>query len=587
MTHDRSSVRGPLDRAAGRFATAALAHERPESTAAGMAMLPAGNAVDAAVAAAFAACVVMPAATTIAGSGFMLVDPGTGQAPVAIEFPSRAPSRASADMYELAAAQDATGMLGVSAVMGNANAWGARSVGVPAVVAGLCEAHARFGRLPLAHVLAPAIALAHEGFAIHAELQMQTVQVLRELRAAGAAVRGSLLAHDGLPLPLFDGADRPTLVMQPDLAVTLEAIARDGADGFYRGAPGARIVDEVQRRGGILALDDLARVEPLVTTPMSLRIGNATAWAPTSPGGGWTELQILGVLSRLGLLGADDPFDVPAYLEASRRCFADRFHFMGDPEHVDVPLDVLLSDDYLDALAGEVANGRLTYPEAPPWGHYASCVPEAFARHRPDLVPTPWEARTVHGAAGLGDSFETTHVSTMDRDGMAVSCTLTAAEPYGSKVVGAGVVLDDAMIWFNAAAGAANSIAPWKRPLANMGPLLVCHDDGRTLAVGAPGGRRIMSAVTQVVAHWLRGDSLEQATARPRVDGSGSQVLASVRLESDRVQALRDAGYVVQPVDDRDPLCFAFARPVAVASTDDGAREAAVQPFVSGWVAGR
>jgi gamma-glutamyltranspeptidase / glutathione hydrolase len=588
-----SAAHGPAERAAGVYSSAAVAHEHPASAEAGVRILRGGgNAVDAAVAVSFAACVVMPAWTTIAGSGFMLVHGGAGADPVAIEFGPRAPLAASPDMYELECNDGRTALMGVAAVVGDANVRGARAVGVPAVVAGLCEAQARFGRLPLADVLAPAIELARHGFATDPDLQMQTLDVLRDLRDAGAEARGTLLTEDGFPLTTAPGSDELARVMQAKLADTLEAIARDGADGFYRGPPGEAIVAEVQRRGGVLTLEDLARVQATVTRPLSIRVGDATIWGPTSPCGGWTELQTLAVLARLdGLLDGRQSFDLWAYLEASRRCFADRFHFMGDPEHVDVPLDLLLSDHYLDALAAEVAatlagsrNCQIAYPDAPPWVHYAYQVPEAFARCFPGRAPTPWQH--AGAAAGLGDSFETTHLCTQDEDGMAVSCTITAAHQFGSRVIAAGVVLDDAMIWFNAAPGAANSIAPWKRPLVNMGPLIVCHDDGRTLAVGAPGGRRIISAVSQVVAHWLRGDSVEEATARPRIDGSGGTVIASRRLKSEQVERLRAAGFAVQAVEDRDRFCVEFARPVAVASTSDGRREAAVQPYVRASVAG-
>jgi gamma-glutamyltranspeptidase / glutathione hydrolase len=593
MTTTEQAADGPAERAAGLYPRAAVAHEHPASTDAAIAVLrEGGSAVDAVVAGAFAACVVMPASTTIAGSGFMLVAPGDGAEPVAVEFPARAPLAASPEMYELERGDERTAQIGVSTVVDDANVRGARAVGVPAVVAGLCEAHARFGRLPFARVLAPAIELARDGFAIDPDLQLQTLDVLGDLRDAGPEARGTLLTEDGFPWTTRGHSDEPALVVQPRLARTLETIAREGAEGFYRGAPGAAIVAEVERRGGILARADLARVEAIVTRPLSIRVGDATVWSPTSPCGGWTELQVLGVLTRLdGMLDGARPFDLLAYLEASRRCFGDRFHLMGDPEHVEVPLDLLLSDDYLDALAAEVAgalagsrDGRIAYPDELPWLHYAWSVPEAFARCFPRLLPTRWQR--AEQPAGLGDSSETTHISVRDGDGMAVSCTLTAAHSFGSRVIAAGVVLDDAMIWFNAASGAANSIAPWKRPLANMGPLLVHRDDGRTLAVGAPGGRRIVSAVSQVVAHWLRGDSLERATARPRIDGSGGTVLAARRLEREQVERLRDGGCDVQLVEDRDRFCFAFARPVAVASTADGRCEAAVQPYVRASVAG-
>jgi gamma-glutamyltranspeptidase / glutathione hydrolase len=559
---------GPSERAAGDFAEAAVAHEHPAATRAGLSALrDGGNAVDAAVATAFAACVVMPSCTTIGGCGYMVVSSDNGREARTIEFPPRAPSAATPDMYPLEADDERTAVIGISSVVGERNVHGPSAPGVPAVVAGLCEAQERFGQLSLERVIAPAIELARDGFPIYPELQMHIAEVFSDLVHPDSGLVGSVLADDGSPLSVEQSAP----VVQRELAETLEVIARDGAEGFYLGSPGQKIVKAVQERGGILASEDLARTEAIVGRPITLRLSDCTVMAPASPNGGWTELQILGVLARLSSAGsATEDLDLSAFVETSRRCLADRFHFMADPEYVDVPLDRLLGDEYLESVAAEIdadleAPGRSAfhYPELP-WVHFAANGPSAYAR----------------------DSPHTTHLSTIDADGTAVSCTLTAGDKFGSRFAAAGVILDDAMVWFNAAPGAANSIAPWKRPLANMGPLVVHHDDGRVLAVGAPGGRRIISAVAQVVAHWLRGDDLEWATARPRVDASGHVVLASRRVETDRLDGLRDRGYEVGLVDDRDRFCQEFARPVAVASTVDGNREAAVQPFVAGSVAG-
>jgi gamma-glutamyltranspeptidase / glutathione hydrolase len=583
---------GPQERAAAVYPRAAVAHERPESTDAGLKMLrDGGNAVDAAVAVAFAACVVMPAWTTIAGSGFMLVRQPDGR-PTSVEFPPRAPLAASPDMYELEPTDGRTSMIGVSAVEGDANVRGGRAVGVPAAVAGLCEAHARFGRLPLGRVMQPAIDLARDGFCNYPELQSHTLDVLPDLRLfAAREVFGTLLTADGLPWARKDAGGEAIRIRQRKLASVLEAIAEHGPDGFYRGPVAEAIVAEVARYGGLLSERDLAEARALVTEPLSARVGKATVWSPTSPNGGWTELQLLGLLDRLdGVFSPERPFDLGTFIEASRRCFSDRYHFLADPEQVEVPLDVLLGDAYLDQLAEEVtecaaSGGRQAHPEAPPWAHYASRIPESFARIRPDLTPTPWSA-SPGTAAGLGDSFETTHLSTVDEDGMAVSCTLTAAYTFGSRIVASGVVLDGAMVWFNAMPGAANSIAPRKRPLVNMGPLLIERPDDTMLAIGAPGGRRVVSAVAEVTAHWLRGDSLDEAISRPRVDASGNEVLVSARADPKAVDELRRVGYAVRTVEDRDRFCGELARPGGVALTAAGDREAAVQPFISGSVRG-
>ena len=211
-------VSGPYDRAANTYRAGAVAHERRECSEAGLiALRSGGNAVDAAVAIGFAACVVMPAWTTIAGSGFMLIRLGNGTEPVAIEFPPRAPLAARADMYELVPDNSRTEMIGVSAVVDNANTAGPNAIGVPAVVAGLCEGHSRFGRLSLEDVLAPAIDLAERGFPVVPELQMLTLEALRDLRRFGAGLHGTLLTSEGLPLDSTDPSGAPTVVVQKEL----------------------------------------------------------------------------------------------------------------------------------------------------------------------------------------------------------------------------------------------------------------------------------------------------------------------------------------------------------------------------------
>ena len=188
------------------------------------------------------------------------------------------------------------------------------------------------------------------------------------------------------------------------------------------------------------------------------------------------------------------------------------------------------------------------------------------------------------------DRHGTTHFTVVDGDGMMVSCTHTAGNAFGSKVVaeGTGLLFDAGMVWFNAHPGAANSIAPGKRPLVNMGPLLLARDGEPRLAVGAPGGRRIIDAVVQVVVNAVdRGMGIEDALGAPRVDASGSKVLASERL-GPALDALRERGHDVVAVrEEHSPFSYEFARPVGAEIAADGSRRASADPFTQGHAAAR
>jgi gamma-glutamyltranspeptidase / glutathione hydrolase len=569
-------------------AQVAVAAARRESVDAALAMFEAGgNAVDAAVACAFVAGVVEPMETCLAGSGLMLVwDPAAGRS-TAVEFPPRAPLAARPDMFEVVPTTAGARLLGVSTVRDDANSEGPLAAGVPGTIAGLLAAHERFGRLPRRQVMEPAIRAASDGFPADAYYALEALDNLELLRAHPDAAAVYLDERGLPPTPAYLGdatLGEPPLIRQHDLARTLEIVAARGADGFYGGEVATAIESHFAEHGGLISRADLAAYRPLVGEPLRASYRGHELLAPRSPCGAWTELQILRALER-----ADgDPLE--ALVAASRRAFADRYHWLGDPDFVPVPLDGLLSGGYADELAASGPAPAFDFDGTPPWEALAfSALGDPWA-HDPAPEQRPLFAPAAAAPAGA-DRHGTTHLAVVDGDGMMVSCTHTAGNAFGSKVVaaGTGVLFDAAMVWFNAVPGAANSIAPGKRPLVNMGPLLAVRDGRARLAVGAPGGRRIIDAVVQVIANALdRGMAIEDALAAPRIDASGSTVLASERLGADALDGLRASGHRVVPVREQHaPFGYEFARPVGVEVGGDGSRRAAADPFTQGHAAAR
>jgi gamma-glutamyltranspeptidase/glutathione hydrolase len=576
----------------------AVAAARRASVDAALAMLDAGgNAADAAVACGFVAGVVEPMETCLAGSGLLLAwDPGAGRA-TAVDFPPRAPFAARPDMFEVVSSQDAARLLGVSAVRDDANTEGILAPGVPGTVAGLLAAHQRLGRLPRRQVLEPAIRAAADGFAVDGYHALEILDHLETLRAHADAAAIHLDDRGGPPTPAFLGDATlgvPPILRQPDLARTLEIVAGHGAEGFYAGEVAEAIERHFAMHGGLITRADLAAYAPIVGEPLAIRYRGADVFAPVSPCGAWTALQILRALEPLDLSGTSpaDPDALHAVVVASRRAFADRYHWLGDPEHVPVPLRGLLSDGYAGEAAAAIRAGdlgpRLDGPDGLPWEVLAFAAAGDPWPHDDDPARRP-EYRPPHPATVAGDGHGTTHFAVVDGDGMMVSCTHTAGNAFGSKVVaeGTGLLFDAAMVWFNAVPGAANSIAPGKRPLVNMSPVLAVEDGRARVTVGAPGGRRIIAAVVQVLANVLdRGVPLQDAMDAPRVDASGAAVLASERLGDEALAALRARGHDVVAVrEEHMPFGYEFARPAGVEVGPDGRRRGAIDARTQGHAA--
>jgi len=440
-----------------------------------------GTAVDAAVAVGFALAVVHPEAGNIGGGGFMIIRSREGKVQ-ALDYRETAPAQATRDMYRSAGEDGSvTGHL---------------SAGVPGAVAGLIEAHRRYGRLPLAAVIQPAIRLALEGF------------VVDDYRSRSIGEDSVRLARFPASRTTFLPADRPpqpgSTFRQPELGATLEAIRDSGAAGFYRGRVAELLVAEMKRGGGIISIQDLADYRAVWRDPIEVSYRGYTIYSmPPASSGGVTMGEILNIMegfSPLPRFGSAALIHREA--EAMRRAFTDRNTYLGDPAFVRNPIDRLLSKQYAADLRRQI-------------GERASPTPV--------FEPAP--------AAGAS----TTHYSVVDAEGNAVSCTTTLNNSYGSAVTvtGAGFLLNDEMDDFATSPGEpnmyglvqgeANAIAPGKRMLSAMTPSIVLSPQKQLyLVVGTPGGPRIITMVYHVISNVIdHRMSLADAVMAPRMHHQG------------------------------------------------------------------
>lgn len=526
-----------------------------------------GNALDAAVAAALVAGVVEPTETTLAGSGFGLYHESTGNT-WSVDFGPKAPLAASSAMFDIDPAAEGPAMLGLAPVVGNANLDGALASGVPRTLLGLLTAHGRFGRLPRRKVCEHAIRAAYDGFPADTWFITSAVSDIARLRADQEA-RSVFLDAEGLPIGSRTAAaqglsfqTRPR-VRQPALGATLEEVCASDDSTLLDGAIARRLVETSAEHGGLLSPADLRSAMPTIAPAPSLRFRDVDVAVSAAPGGGATTLQILALWQALhpdATAAHTDPAATRSLALAIRHAFADRYHWLGDPAVVPVPTNGLLDSAYADHVAGLIREDADVpgWATGQPWVTYAS---------RP--VHDPWSHMPGHGGAPIWrpdtatpPSSGTTHISVADADGNTAAVTHTAANHFGSGIVcpRTGLLFDSAMAWFNAAPGAANSISPGGRALANMAPALITKDGNAVSALGASGGRRIISAVAQIIIDLVDGGCpIEDVLSRPRIDASGRNLLVHEGL-AEHVDAVSDLDPIVVPYTN-EPFTMDFARP--------------------------
>jgi gamma-glutamyltranspeptidase / glutathione hydrolase len=461
-----------------------------------------GNAVDGAVAVAFALAVVEPAAGNIGGGGFMLVRLADGRTTF-FDYREVAPGRASRDMY---IKPDGTLDKELSVI-------GYKSVAVPGTVAGLELALKTYGKLKLADVLAPAIHLAEDGFPVSEKLARQLTGERPELQEFTVSRR--IFLNDG---KMFHPGDT---FKQPELAATLKRIAKNGAAEFYRGETAKMIVDDVQRMGGLITLEDLAQYQPKVrqTLQASYELDGHKWDVITSPppsSGGVAIIEAMNMLQNVSLKGWDDAQSVHMVVETMRRVFADRAAYLADPDFSKVPVEGLTSDCYAKELAATIDPQHASSSKEVKAGTPHVCGVSASNELAPQTI-------------SLNDGPHTTHFSVVDDAGNAVASTYTLNNSYGSHATStAGFLLNDEMDDFTTQPGVpnalfgliqseANAIAPGHRPLSSMVPTILVRDGKLSFVTGSPGGPTIISATLLSVLNWMRlGMDAQAAINAPR-----------------------------------------------------------------------
>lgn len=460
-----------------------VATEQALATRAGVAILArGGNAVDAAVAVGYALAVTDPCCGNIGGGGFMLVHHATG-GDTFINFRERAPGRAGKNMY-----LDRHGKV----VPGRSTA-GWLAIGVPGTVSGFERARREYGTMTRAQLMAPAIALARDGFV----LGPGDADVLAPPAAAFAkqAQVAAIFTHRGAPLRAGER------LRQPELARTLALVARDGEAGFYRGPIAARIVAASVKNGGILTLDDFRSYTSEERMPLSCRYrGYTIVSAPPPSSGGTTMCEILSIVEAypFARFGYGSARSMHYDIEAERFAYADRNTYLGDPDFVRNPVAELLAPAYVAGLRAKIGAraGR---------------------------------SRDVRGGLGPPERRATTHYSIVDRAGNAVSVTYTINDDFGAGVIAprTGFFLNDEMDDFTSkpgvpnlyglVQGAANAIAPGKRPLSSMAPTIALRNGHVAIVAGSPGGSRIITITLGVLQNIIDyGMNVQTAVDAPR-----------------------------------------------------------------------
>ena len=533
----------------------------PQAAEAGLEILRhGGNAIDAAVTIGFCNVVLEPFMATIGGMGYMLIHLAKENRTVAIDFNGRAPRRASPDMYEITGPGYAGGYHTYD-VKDDAHSQGPLCVTVPATCAGLCEAHQRYGSLPLEQLLEPAIDLAENGFSagwhvtLYAANDWEALSLDRYL--------ANIWLPGGHPPRSFpESGDK---IIQKDLGDLLKRIAREGASAMYQGEVADAIDAFMRRQGGVLTRQDLSDYSPAVTEPIAMPYKGHVIKSVHTPSGGITNLQVYRILDNfdLGALGHNTVDYLNVFIQAARHTFADRYRYLGDWDFAPVPLQGLLSPEYNRELARKI-NLRESGPsvewEVEPWVRYLD-----EAMHDPWQYDPAGPPPEIFTPAMDNNHENTTHFNVVDRDRNVVSCTHTGVFTAGANPPGTGVYLVGGMAWFVPKGGYANSIAPWKRPLNNMCPIIVFRDGRPILAQGSPGARRIMNRGVQVVNNVVVfGMGPQGAIDAPTVDASGNHTLINARLNDEVVGGLRRLGHWVEVVEEQPSMTGAFSRPSAI-----------------------
>lgn len=547
-----------------------VATKHPLEAEAGIEMFKAGgNAIDAAVAIGFLATVVEPAMVVTGGVGFLMYHDNARKEQWTVDFGPVAPKGARPDMYEIDDAPPTAGSLSPVVVKGEANVSGHLAAGVPGLVKGLVTAHKKWGKLPLHQVMEPAIHWAENGYVCN---YMNAWEIAIDQRwFERFPESGKAFLPGGYIPDQYAGGK----IIQRDLAETYKRIAREGDSAFYTGEIAHAIDEDMKKNGGILTAADLAAYDVSIYKPLVVNYRGHEVHIPNAPSGSWTIGQTLAILNNfdLGAMGHNSAAHLHALIESARHAFADRYYYIGDPAFVPVPLKGMLSKEYAAQLA-KLVDPKSAAMEAKttdePWVTYMyDAAHDPWAHDGGQRPAAPWAKHSPDSSRS-----HTTHFSVIDKDRNMVSVTETAAENFGAKFTtpGTGILHADAMVWFNPIPGAANSIAPGKRPMCNIGTMLVTRGGEPFMALGSPGGRKIMNCNTQVLSNVIDfGMTMQPAVSAPRIDASGRVNFYNDLIEPRTIERLKAMGHLMEGVsEEHNPLGWEFAHATAVLVGDDG-----------------
>ena len=542
-----------------------------------------GNAVDAAIAVQFALAVTLPRAGNLGGGGFMVAHMADGTV-ASLDFRERAPGLAHRDMY-----LDSEGNY-----LSDLSKTGALAVGVPGTVDGMAKAHARFGSMPWADLVAPAISLAREGYALSysqasslnytssafapfeasrkyfwATCEKSNIPTNTNIAEAASVDKATNSSTDDSKNKSCRAFEEGEHFQQIDLALTLEAIAENGRDGFYKGWVAERIVKTMKKYNGLISHEDLMAYKSVWRVPYEINFrGYRLHIMPPPSSGSIAVGQILRMMETQELDSMEHHSAAYYHLltEAMRRAFADRAHYLGDPDFYMVPNEALSQSGYAADRMASFDIDRATPSE-----------------------------EIAHGeVAILQESYETTHFSIIDAQGNAVGITTTLNGSFGSKLAvnGAGFMLNNEMDDFSAQPGTpnmfgllggeANAIAPGKRMLSSMTPIIVSKDGKVKMIAGAAGGPRIISATLQNVLNVLLfGMNAQQANAAPRIHHQwypDQLFFDPMSLSADTQALLRAKGHSLTQT--------TLARVHSIVVDSQGRRTGGVDPRGDGYAAG-
>lgn len=490
-----------------------------------------GNAVDAAVAAAFIDCVVEPAMNGIGGEGIMAIHLASGNN-IIVDYVGRPSMNCTPDIYELEDVLE-PGWMGWRKVKNNANVEGYKACTTPGTVAGLIEALENYGTMNIKEVIAPAIKVAEKGFNVgwwtadHIFRKMEEFWKFNEWR--------KIFLRDGkFPYkPYVHGMTIPHILVNKELGKCLRSISKEGRDAFYKGWIADAIVNEMEKNNGLITKEDLAMYEPIINEPdLGNYRGYDVFFDPTHSG--TTMMQILNIIEGYDMasIGYGSTQAIHLMAEAIYLAFIDRFKYMGDPGFVDIPLKGLVNKEYAASLRKKISSDMAgVFKFSDPWVYEPEC---------------------------------TTSLTVADKAGNMVCVNQTIVNSFGCGVVipGTGIVMNNAMYGLNPEPGHANSIDGRKRRIQNVCPTIVIKDEDPFMVVGAPGGKNIQVSVAHTINHVIDfGMSIQDAVDAPRITRETSTLFLDSRFPSKIKDNLIAMGHDVNCI---DAELKSWGRPVGI-----------------------